>query len=180
MPRYLKRKFMDSRSLQQLKNLPNSCIFAFINDSTKECLVSHTKNLKTRIGLLIDDKRIDGNFRLEVLLTEIHDMEYKRIYCQYYVDKFKEQGYKNIGSSIQYIKYRAVVQYSALLKEVLVVLYNKRKDKKIVGSFSNVEDAESFLKQYYGNKELVLPIYAINRFGSTNKVKYKRNSNPKS
>jgi hypothetical protein len=150
---------MNFESLQELQNLPLDCVFGIISDSTKECYISHTKNLKTRIGAVLDSVYLQRDSRLIIFCT-MQDDKYKRIYAQYYLDKYINDGYKNIGCGRKYINYKVRVQYSADLKYVQVVLINERKDKEIVGQFRSIEAANNFVDMYYRG-DLVLPVYSI-------------------
>lgn len=154
---------MDNKFLSQLKSLPDNAVFGLISDSSKECYISHTNNLKARIGqILSSDFILHEDTRLIVFNT-VHDSEYKRIYTQYYLDKYKELGYSRVGGPFEYINYKVRVQYSKFLLEALVVLINKRKDKTVVGVFSSVEEANKFVDEYYTGKDIVLPVYSINK-----------------
>lgn len=155
---------MDTSALVQLQSLPQNAVFGLISDSSRECLISYSSSLKSRIGQILDDNQdiIKEDTRL-VIFDTVQDMEYKLIYAQYYRQRYLDMGYKNVGSAVQYINYRVKVQFSTLLNEVLVMLVNKRKDKTVVGVFKSVDDANSFVEQYYTGKDIVLPVYAINK-----------------
>lgn len=165
---------MNITTLRQIQELPQDAVFGLINDSTKECYISHTTNLKARIGLILTDNEfiLKDDTRLIVFVDGIQDLKYKLMYAQYFLDKYIRCGFKNIGVVRGYINYRVSVQYSDLLNEALVVLINKRKDKQVVGVFKTVEEANSFVEQYYVKGALVQPVYAIN--GRTRKWVYKR------
>ncbi len=154
---------MDILTLRAIQDLPEDAVFALISDSSKECYISHTTNLKSRIGLILTDSDIlRDDTKLIILKTGLNDNKYKRIYCQYYLDKHLALGYKNIGESHSYINYKVKVQFSDLLSEALVVLINKRKDKEVVGVFKTIIEAEEFVSMYYSG-DMILPVYANNR-----------------
>lgn len=160
--------------LNELSGLPSDAVFAVISDLNKECYISHTVNLKARIGSIIDDIEIKEDTRLVVLVSGISDIKYKRIFCQYYVDKFILDGYKIVNGWVgKYINYKVRVQYSEALTEALVTLTTNRGDKIVVGSFNTVVNAKRFVKEFYSGVEMVQPIYALNestrRWCSTNK-----------
>lgn len=152
---------MKFQSLQDIQTLPNSCVYGFINDSTKEYYISYSQNLKSRIGAIIDSVDVvkDG-VRLEVFCL-LDNKEYKMLIAEVYKCKYVSLGYRNLGAA-EYINYNAKVQYSWDLKLVYVVISNKRKDKKIVGVFKTIQEADEFYLQYYVGKEVVLPVYAVN------------------
>lgn len=153
---------MDSLTLRQIKSLPENAVFALISDSNKECYISHTTNLRTRIGeiLTYTNDVLKEDTRLVVLCTGFEDIKYKRIYAQYYVEKFKRDGYSIIGTD-NYINYKAKIILAKELDRVAVVLVNTRKDKEIVGLFRSVDEAQEFIDTYYKG-DIVLPVYAIN------------------
>lgn len=167
--------FVDINSLRQIKKLPNSCVFGLISDSSKECYISHTTNLKARIGQIIDvnEDILKDDSRLVVFSSGFDDMLYKRIYAQYWLDKYINDGYSNVGPVDNYINGRIKVQFSQYIKLVFVMYENKRKDKIILGVFDTVNEANEFVDQYFSGKDLVLPVYAINKrtgeWRSTNK-----------
>lgn len=153
---------MRFETLQDIQNLPNSCVYGFINDSTKEYYISYSQNLKSRIGAIIDSVDVVKNgVRLDVFCL-VDSKEYKMLLAEVYKRKYEALGYRNLGGAAEYINYKAKVQYSWDLKLVYVVLSNKRKDKKIVGVFKTIQEADEFYLQYYVGKEVVLPIYAVN------------------
>lgn len=166
---------MDISTLRSIKALPENAVFGLISDSSKECYVSHTTNLRSRIGLILtdNDNILKEDTRL-VVFGEISNYKYKLLYSQYYLEKMVNAGYKNIGTAHSYINYKVKIEFSVLLNEVFVVLVNKRKDKLIVGVFKQIDDAQGFINDCYKEGELVQPIYAINRdtvkWCSTNKV----------
>lgn len=153
---------MKFESLQDIQNLPNSCVYGFINDSTKEYYISYSQNLKSRIGAVIDSYDvIKEGVRLDIICL-LDNKEYKMLLAEVYKRKYAYLGYRNLGGAAEYINYKAKVQYSWDLKLVYVVLSNKRKDKKIVGVFKTIQEANEFYLQYYVGKEVVVPVYAVN------------------
>ena len=166
---------MNIQFLRQLQNLPLDAVFAVISDSNKECYISHTTNLRTRIGLILTDMDVlRDDSRLEILVTGITDFRYKQMYAQYYLDKFEDSGFTIIGNDKRsYINYEVKVVFSKLLDSALVVLVNRRKDKLVVGVFRYVDEANSFVDQYYKNEDMIQPIYSLNKetvkWCSTNK-----------
>lgn len=168
---------MNIEFLRQVQNLPSDAVFGVISDLYKECYISHTTNLKTRIGAIIENIELREDSRLVVFYDTIQDDKYKRIFSQYCVDMYSKLGYKILGSGREYINYKVKVWYSGSLQEVYVMLVNKRKDKEIVGVFKSVDEANSFVEQYYRG-ELVQPVYAVNR-ETVGYINRKRNSKPK-
>jgi hypothetical protein len=155
---------MNNRLLIDIKNLPQNAVFGVISDFRREFYISHTSNLRTRIGLIIDDIELYEDSRLVVFLDGVEDRKYKQMFAQYYVDKFISDGYKNVSRNrCSYINYRVKVQYSSLFNSALVLLVNKRNDKIIVGSFKTVEEANEYVTEYYKEGTLVQPIYATNK-----------------
>jgi hypothetical protein len=153
---------MKIESLLEIQNLPTSCVYGFINDSTKEYYVSHTQNLRSRIGAIIDSCPVlTSESRLDII-CELDDKEYKMVLAEVYKRKYKDLGYKDLGRGGEYINYKAKVQYSWDLSCAYVVISNKRGFKKIVGAFKTIEEADMFYDQYYASQKVVVPVYANN------------------
>lgn len=148
--------------INTLHNIPNSCVFVIINPSNKKCYVSYANNLKSRIGQILDDfKELVGPDTYIRILIKVDALLYKQIYAQYYNEQFIEDGYEVVNYKIKYSKYKPKIKVDFLLSAVFVVLENIRKDKMIVGVFDNVDEAKSFVEQYY-SCGLVQPVYALN------------------
>jgi len=153
---------MKIESLLEIQNLPNSCVYGFINDSTKEYYISHTQNLRSRIGAIIDSYPVlTSESRLDII-CELGDKEYKMVLAEVYKRKYKDLGYKDLGGGGEYINYKAKVQYSYDLNYVYVVVSNKRGLKRVVGVFKSMEEANMFYDQYYAAQKVIVPVYAIN------------------
>lgn len=161
-------KQINTDLLNTLKTLPNSCVYAVISDSSMCCFVSHSNNFKARIGDILEYSKMDkyDDSRV-VIFQQAQDLEMKLLLCERYKHELSICGY-NIINPRQYINYNVSIQYSVTLQMVLVVIYNKRRDKKIVGKFKNINDAKCFVNQYYSSKELVSPVYAIGENRYTN------------
>lgn len=166
---------MDLLSLKQLQSLPEDAVFGLISDSNKEYYISHTTNLKSRIGLVLTEceNLLKDDTKLVILFSGTNNTEYKRIYAQYYINKYKELGYENMGLESNYINYRVKIQYSADFNDMAVYLINKRKEKTLVGMFRSKIEAEEFVKKYYEQGGPILPIYDIGVY------KHIRSSKPK-
>lgn len=147
--------------LSTFQTLPNSCVYALISDSTMTCLVSHSNNLQSSIGSLLTSNKVQGNDVRLVILDVLDDKEYKLLLCEKYKTQYCKFGYEVINKR-NYIKYSVSIQYSKKLDAAIVVLYNKRRDKKIVGVFKNINAAREFVDQYY-KQDVILPVYATNK-----------------
>lgn len=155
---------MNSKFLTDIRSLPQNAVFGVINDSSMEFYISHTTNLRTRIGLVIDDIEIREDSRIVIFLDGVDDKRYKQLFAQYYINKFTEMGYVDVArKKCSYINYTVRVQYSELLNEAWVVLVSKRNDKEVVGRFKTVEEANEYVRVYYPVGELVQPIYSTNK-----------------
>ena len=150
----ISRDFLDT-----FKTLPNSCVYAVISDSNMTCLVSHSNSFQARLGVILEASKVQGNDARVVILDVLDDLEYKLLLCERHKLELEVAGYKILNPK-QYINYKVSVQYSRLFDKVLVVLYNRRRDKKIVGMFDNINDAKEFVKQYYSSG-VIMPVYAI-------------------
>lgn len=145
--------------LDTFKTIPNSCVYAIISDSNMTCIVSHSNNLQSSIGAILDANKVQGNDARLLILDVLDDLEYKLLLCERHKLELEVAGYKIVNTR-QYINYKVSVQYSKKGQNILVVLYNKRRDRKIVGKFNNINDANSFVTQYYSGS-IVMPVYAI-------------------
>lgn len=143
--------------LDTFKTLPNSCVYAIINDLNKTCSVLHSNNLQSRLGVILEANEIGSRL---VILDVLDDLEHKLLLCEKYKIALSQQGY-SILNKRSYINYKVSIQYSKRFHSVLVVLYNKRRDKKIVGEFKNINDAKEFVKQYYSDEGVIVPIFGI-------------------
>lgn len=148
----------NSHFLSILKSVPESCVFALISDSTLTCLVSHSSSLQSRIGALIES--FPSDVRL-VVFDVLDNLEYKLLLAEKHKNELIVAGYTIINPK-QYINYRVGIRYSRNLKQSLVVLYNKRKDIKVVGIFDSIEGAQEFVDLYYKEQELIVPVYSTN------------------
>jgi hypothetical protein len=167
-------KHFSSEFLRDITEVPLSCVYAVISDVTKQCMILHSNNLPSRIRTVIDSSEVEGNdVRIEILEV-LDDTEYKLLFCQEYKEKYIAAGY-TIVSGRNYINYKVSVTYSRNAQKALVILYNRRRDRKIVGEFNSIVEAREFAKQYYGSGR-VWPIYAI---GENRYINKKRNLEPK-
>lgn len=148
--------------ISTLQTLPNSCVYAIISDSTKQCLVSHSNNLQSSIGALLVSNRVQGNDVRLVILDVLEDKEYKLLLCEKYKIQYMKDGYFVVNKR-SYINYSVSIQYSVKLDCVMVVLYNRRRDKKIVGVFDNINEAKSFVEEYYKQGDCTFPVLANNK-----------------
>ena len=154
-----------SQFLSILKTVPESCVFGVISHSSKQCLISHSNNLSARIGSLIasfPDRGSTEPTDVEVVVfDELDDLEYKLLLCEKYKHQYRLNGYEVLNPR-PYINYRVGIRLSKQFKKCLVVLYNKRKQMKVVGAFDKIVEASEFIDQYYANQDVIFPIYSTN------------------
>jgi nucleoside-triphosphatase THEP1 len=132
-----------------------------VSVSNKKCFISYSNNLPSRIRAIIDANKDKVGDDLElVILDRIGELEYKLLFCEYYINKYSDMGYE-VVSTKKCISYRVSVQYSKRFDKVFVCLYNTRRDKRIVAQFNKIADAKEFIAQYYVGRELVTPVYGI-------------------
>lgn len=148
--------------ISTLQTLPNSCVYAIMSDSTKQCLVSHSNNLQSSIGAILASNRVQGNDVRLVVLDVLEDKEYKLLLCEKYKIQYLKDGFFVVNKR-SYINYSVSIQYSRDLHSTLVVLYNSRRDKKIVGIFDNINEAKSFVEEYYRQGNCTFPVYSTNK-----------------
>ena len=162
--------------ISTLQTLPNSCVYAIISYSTKQCLVSHSNNLQSSIGAILASNKVQGNDVRLVVLDVLEDKEYKLLLCERYKIQYMLDGFFIVNER-SYINYSVSIQYSRDLHNTLVVLYNRRRDKKVVGVFDNINEAKSFVEEYYKQGSCTFPVIANNTLTSTYMKKmYDKNS----
>jgi len=144
--------------LSTLQTLPKSCVYAVISDPDMKVIVSHSNDLKGRIGAILEVFKYSEPRLL--ILQNMDDLEGKLLLCEMYKHELAVAGY-SIVNVRPYINYKVSIQYDRHMQRVLVVLYNIRRDKTIVGQFKTMDDAKSFVSTYYINKDVVVPVYAI-------------------
>lgn len=148
-----------------IKSLPNSCVFAVISDSSKLCYIAHTSNLLARLKPILDEYNelsSCDDLRLEIL-SEVEDIEYKQIYLGYYRDQYINNNYRIVNTVSNCIKYEVKISVMPVTFEVVVYLKSRRGKKVVVGVFSNMDVAKSFVRKYYKDRELVVPVYSMNK-----------------
>lgn len=161
--------------LDTFQTLPNSCVFAIISDSKRTCSVMHSNALQSRLGAILEAHEVGCRL---VVLDVLDDLEHKLLLCEKYKLKYVELGY-DILNKRSYINYYTRIQYDRSFHTVNVVLYNKRRDKKIVGVFKNINEAREFVSQYY-KQEVLFPVYSTNKCTREMREKERRgNKNPR-
>lgn len=148
--------------ISTLQTIPNSCVYALISDSNRTCLVSHSNNLQSSLGSILASNKVTGNDVRLVILDVLEDKEYKLLLCEKYKLQYLKDGFFVVNSR-NYINYRVTIQYSVRLDCAMVVLYNRRRDKKIVGVFDNINEAKSFVEEYYRQGDCTFPVYSTNK-----------------
>lgn len=161
--------------ISTLQTIPNSCVYAIISDSNKTCLVSHSNNLQSSLGSILASNKVIGNDVRLVVLDVLDDVEYKLLLCEKYKLQYIGSGYE-IKNKRSYINYYVRIQYSVKLDCAMVVLYNRRRDKKIVGIFDNINEANSFVEEYYKQGDCTFPVYSTNK-GTKEYVEREKNGN---
>lgn len=154
---------MNIELLRQLKTLPLDAVFGLINESTKQAYISHTVNLRTRMGDLIDVFDLEDEVRFIVFLEGVQDLRYKLLYAQQFIDQYKQDGYEILGLGRDYINSKVRIRFSKDLRRALVVIVNSRKASEIVGIFKTVHEARDFVSQYYKKGDMVRPVYSVSR-----------------
>lgn len=144
--------------LSTVYSIPNSCVYALINDLNMTCSVMHSNNLQSRLGAIIEANGIGCRL---VVLDVLEDLEHKLLLCERYKLQYMELGYSIIVKR-KYINYKVSIQYNKRFHKVNVVLYNSRRDKKIVGVFDNINEAKEFVDQYY-KQDVLFPVYSTNK-----------------
>ena len=110
--------------IKHILNLPNSAVFGIINHSTKEAFISHSKELKSRIGAIIESLPESLHNGELVIFSSIGNDEYKLLHAQNVINSLKESGYV-IFNSKEYINYKPKIIADPFTKTVFVMLVNK-------------------------------------------------------
>lgn len=148
--------------LSTLQTVPNSCVYAIISDSSMKCFISHSNNLQTSLASVLASNKVIGNDVRLVVLDILEDKEYKLLLAEKWKSQYRLNGY-DVVNKRSYINYYVRIQYSRSLHSAMVVLYNKRRDKKIVGVFDNINEARSFVAEYYSEQgDCTFPVYSTN------------------
>jgi hypothetical protein len=152
--------------LSNFLNLPSSCVFLIINKEQKLVYINYTENIASALARFYADwAGKPGAEALELdILSVTTDIETLKLHTEYWKDHYRNNGYGNLISigrkTLQY-EVRALV--AADLSCVNVELVTARGQRKVVGKFKTLAQANDFIMTYYAeDNRYRLPIYAVN------------------
>jgi hypothetical protein len=151
---------MTERNLiNKLDRISVGGVFRLYNPLTQKVYINASKNILYFVSKLMMDikqglfhyKEMEGDYELLKLeiLEVVDDIETCREHLQYWVDKHIQEGWVLYNARK---KPEARTPKVVLLPEKGVIevrLINRRRDYKVVGVFSKLEEAEEFLKECY-------------------------------
>ena len=132
-------------------------VWAFVNDRDRIVYLSYTNNILTAVSRNLKElndkthscrRMIRDKSKLQIQIIESGCQKAK---LGYWVDFYRNRGYslyRNNNGEVTY-KTRVAVTSDYLIH---VLLVNKRNDKIVVGVFSKMEEAKSFIQTHYPDK----------------------------
>jgi hypothetical protein len=143
--------------LQTLTDINKSGIWAFVNDIDRMVYLSYSNNMLTSVSRNVRELN-DNTHSLKSLVRHKSKLQIQIIECNcekaklgYWVDHYRNNGYSLYRNNNGEVTYKTRI---AITNEYLVhvLLVNKRNDKIVVGVFSDMEQATSFVQTNYPNK----------------------------
>lgn len=157
--------------IQPLIGLPNKGLAAFVNERDRKVYIIHSDNLIDALlkNLMMIKQRthscmslIEDQSVLEFkFLESVEDRQLQKMRFIDWVDEYKKLGYAMYRNYLP-VRYNAKLAYSKNLKSIEVRLYNKRYEWFVVGVFSTMKDAESWMSENYPNEIVNRIVYADN------------------
>lgn len=149
---------VDDEVIKYINALPEHCIYAVEDKKSKTVYINHTGNFIAKL------RELSGHGdTIKVLCSGVGDRVYKLIFCEYYANKYINNGWVVINRGAPFISFRVVSRIDTYKTSVQVYLSSARREKMVVGIFKNFREANSFIDMYYGGNWDGLPVYAINR-----------------
>lgn len=157
---------------KELYNLPEQCIYAFLNKRDKKIYIGWTKNLISAIQQNINLMKYSNHpcksdisiLDFEVLENIVTESDL-RIRCEHYSNKYSNEGwtlYRNYCAIAYKVIIDVFISSNSLSVKSCVKLQSKRRGELIVGIFETVSDAEVFVTDNYSNGVANI-IYADNK-----------------
>jgi hypothetical protein len=152
----------------ELRDFAVPGVYALINPMGKRVDVRHSGNcLEAVVRHLVQiwdgthpcKRLIEDREDLHVVLLEkIEFLQYRMMAHSYYLNKHQEMGY-------EFYRFRPAANYRVRIVveeyKAVVRLQNSNHDSFVVGVFSSMHDAQSFVSTYY-TKKVPFPVYACN------------------
>ena len=157
--------------IQTLLKLPNKGIAAFLNERDRKVYIIHSDNLIDALlknlmmikqGTHSCTPLIEDQDVLEfIFLESVEDRQLQKMRFIDWVDHYKKLDYSLYRNYLP-VTYKAKLGYSNNLKFIEVRLYNRRYEWFVVGVFSTMKDAGSWMNENYPNEIVNRIVYADN------------------
>ena len=160
--------------LQLLCSLPNTGIYAIINESDKKVLIVSSKDLTGSLFRLIKgiqeghatlhhtlkNDLLKLDFRLLESFKDSNRLPFRKDYYERY---YRKQGYTLYGITGVVHKYKAIIEVPDLTKPIChVVLKSSRGSRITVGIFKSMKEAIEFKDAWYGKEYINDVVYSQN------------------
>jgi len=174
-------------SLQELKSLPDCCIYGLINKADKKIYIGYSYDILSALSRNIKDFKYSNHpakadfDKLEFIILEtVKDRSSIRFRYAYWYESYKSMGY-SFYRDYKGSKFRVKIDVGMDFRSeggttylVYVKLVNSRYKEFIVGVFSGIQGAKEFVRNKYQDKNIVTSIeYASN---DLTRLYVKRNS----
>lgn len=152
---------LDTLSLfQYINSLPDVACYVKINEDTKSVYIMHTLNLKSKLGT-ISESIVAG--RIFSFFSISSDPVYKLIMSEQIRKRYLAAGYEIENQISPFISFKVGLRIDADGYNAIVYITTARGYKEVVGVFRNINEADEFRAQYYGEDWSGIPVYAINK-----------------
>ena len=152
--------------LSNFLNLPSSCVFLIINKQEKYVYINYTENIASALARFYEDwAGKPGSTALELEIVSVTtDIETMKLHVEYWKDHYRNMGYSDlIAVKRKTLQYEVRTLVASDLSGVNVELVTSRGQRKVVGKFKTLTEANEFVSIYYGEDNgYRLPVYAVN------------------
>lgn len=152
---------------EELKNISKPGVFILKDPSDKSCYIGYSSNIAGALNRLLGSKLFIPEYEFNILEIVTNPINL-RIKCQYYKDKYSNNGYNLINPervsklklSIDPIRDFRSGHINEYLLSVKIV--SKGYKELIVGLFNDYSEVSLFLESYYPGKIVTEVIYSNN------------------
>jgi hypothetical protein len=156
-----------------LLQYPCSCTFALVHEESKTVVLYDTVNFFKTLGEILNKLSTSvfdypefhdykHQLTVSVISTE-QNLDTRRQMFSTEIEKFKQEGYTVLNRKQTLLKYKIRKIITRFNKQtvVCVVKVNSRNEKLVMGVFSNMVEADSFIESL-GSLEIIPDIQASN------------------
>jgi len=175
-------------NFKDVKQIPNSAIYAFVSERNKAIYVSHTTCFFIELSKHLDElyrgvhrsKELqkmydDCNTDVECLiLKDFSDDEHPIVLRASYgaeLDLYKAHGYKDLREDYSPGEFRLRTKMAVLEDKrvpcMLVYAESKRREKYLLGCFESVDQGKAFIAANFPSNERIVPVFADNELTKT-------------